>query len=427
VGRRVAVVLPLGQRSTATYNAVGNILTQTDFNGKTTAFVYDSLNRLTAKQFEAGTQWSFTYTATGQQDIVTLLDTNQQVMDRYNYDYNERDWLVKRSDFIGGVERSISYTYDLAGNRTSTTTPSSTVFYTFDERNRLDTVLQNGTILADYDYDANNRLITTTFGNGTQEIRQYDLLNRLTYIENWTVRSSHEILIYRGFQIQDCRRHDLSESHTEKGFHQKAIRELRTLKIENHKGNTTLSSYAYTLDKVGNRIKVVEQDGRTVDYSYDNLYRLTKEQITDPAYGNRSSDFAYDKVGNRLIQAQNISGVVTTTTYSYDANDRILQEVTDGQVSVIYSYDADGNTISKQDENGSTLYTWNDEGRLVGAVVLDTNDDIKNQMEYRYNNSGNRVISIVDGQKTNYLIDTSHAYDQILEEYIAFLMQVRYS
>jgi RHS Repeat len=68
------------------------------------------------------------------------LDANQQVIDRYDYDYNERDWLVKRSDSIGGVERSISYTYDLAGNRTSATTPSSTVFYTFDERNRLDTV-----------------------------------------------------------------------------------------------------------------------------------------------------------------------------------------------------------------------------------------------------------------------------------------------
>jgi uncharacterized protein RhaS with RHS repeats len=143
---------------------------------------------------------------------------------------------VKRSDFIGGTERSISYTYDLAGNRTSTTTSSSTVFYTFDERNRLDTVIQNGLVLADYDYDANSRLITTSFGNGTQEIRQYDVLNRLTYLEN-------------------------------------------------HKGDTILSSYAYTLDKVGNRTKVVENDSRTVDYSYDNLYRLTKEQITDSVYG----------------------------------------------------------------------------------------------------------------------------------------------
>jgi YD repeat-containing protein len=280
VGRRVAVILPLNQRSNTIYNAVGNVNTQTDFNGKTTAFVYDSLNRLSAKQFEDGTKWTFTYTFSGQQDIVTLLDANQQIVDQYDYDYNERDWLVKRSDYIGGVERSISYTYDLAGNRTSTTTPSSTVFYTFDERNRLDTVLQNGLMLADYDYDANSRLITTTFGNATQEIRQYDALNRLTYLEN-------------------------------------------------HKGNTILSSYAYTLDKVGNRTQVVENDGRTVDYSYDNLYRLTKEQITDSVYGDRSSEFIYDKVGNRLLQTENVGGAITSTAYVYDTNDRLLREVVD--------------------------------------------------------------------------------------------------
>jgi RHS repeat-associated protein len=323
---------------------------------------------LSAKQFEDGTQWTFTYTASGQQDIVSLLDANQQIIDQYDYEYNERDWLVKRSDSIGGTERSISYTYDLAGNRTSTTTSSSTVFYTFDERNRLDTVIQNGLVLADYDYDANSRLITTTFGNGTQEIRQYDMLNRLTYLEN-------------------------------------------------HKGNTILSSYAHTLDKVGNRTQVVEHDGRTVDYSYDNLYRLTQEQITDSVNGDRASEFVYDKVGNRLIQSENIGGSITTTGYVYDANDRLLREVIGGQTAVSYSYDANGNTLSKQDGNGSTVYTWNDEGRLVGAIVLDSNGDTTNQMEYRYNQNGIRVVSSVDGEETYYLIDDSQAYVQVLEEY----------
>jgi RHS repeat-associated protein len=315
-----------------------------------------------------GTQWTFTYTASGQQDIVSLLDANQQVIDRYDYDYNERDWLVKRSDSIGGVERSISYTYDLAGNRTSATTPSSTVFYTFDERNRLDTVIQNGIVLADYDYDANSRLTTTTFGNGTQEIRQYDVLNRLTYLEN-------------------------------------------------HKDNTILSSYAYTLDKVGNRTQVVENDSRTVDYSYDNLYRLTKEQITDSVYGDRASEFVYDMVGNRLAQTENVGGDTTITAYIYDANDRLLREVIDGQVAVSYVYDANGNTVSKQDASGSTLYDWNDEGRLVGAIVLDENGNPQQQMEYHYNSSGIRVASSLDGQQTYYLIDDSQTYAQVLEEY----------
>jgi RHS repeat-associated protein len=82
---------------------------------------------------------------------------------------------------------------------------------------------------------------------------------------------------------------------------------------------------------------------------------------------------------------------------------------------VSYDYDANGNTLRKQDGNGSTVYTWNDEGRLVGAIALD--GDTTNQMEYRYNQSGIRVVSDVNGEETYYLIDDSQAYAQVLEEY----------
>ena len=70
---------------------------------------------------------------------------------------------------MGGVERAIAYTYDVAGNRTSVTTPSGRVFYTFDARNRMDTVIQNGVVLTDYDYDTNSNLILTSFSNGTYD------------------------------------------------------------------------------------------------------------------------------------------------------------------------------------------------------------------------------------------------------------------
>jgi YD repeat-containing protein len=221
VGRRIAVIKPMGQRSTMAYDEVGNLKTQTDFNGKTTFYNYNSLNRLTTKQFQDGSAWTFTYTSTGQQDIVTLLDINQQVIDRYDYDYNERDWLIQGTDSLSGApSRIIGYTYDVAGNKTSVSTPSGTINYAYDSRNRLDKVILNGTTLTDYDYNAVNNLTNTTFSNGTQKVRQYDLLNRLTYLEN-------------------------------------------------QKGATVLSSYAYTLDKVGNRTQITEQDGRISNYIYD--------------------------------------------------------------------------------------------------------------------------------------------------------------
>jgi YD repeat-containing protein len=286
-----------------TYDAVGNLKTTTDFNGKTTSYDYNALNRLTTKQFQDGSAWTYTYTPDGQQDIVTLLDGNGQIVDRYDYDYNERDWLIGRSDALKDAPiKTIGYGYDLAGNKTSMTTPSGTVNYSYDSRNRLDKVIQNGVTLADYDYNAVNNLVQTTFSNGTQENRQYDLLNRLSYLEN-------------------------------------------------RKGGTILSSYAYTLDKVGNRTQITEQDGRTSSYLYDDLDRLSQEKIVDPMNGNRTTDFVYDKVGNRLGQTELINGTTKTTAYVYDANDRLLSETSDGQVTT-YSYDNNGQTLSKQDGDG---------------------------------------------------------------------------
>jgi hypothetical protein len=39
--------------------------------------------------------------------------------------------------------------------------------------------------------------------------------------------------------------------------------------------NAASFSYAYTLDNAGHRASVTEQSGRKVNYSYDNIYRLT--------------------------------------------------------------------------------------------------------------------------------------------------------
>jgi RHS repeat-associated protein len=157
------------------------------------------------------------------------------------------------------------------------------------------------------------------------------------------------------------------------------------------------------------------------------LHGQTPNSINSGSYLIHDPEFVYDKVGNRLLQTENVGETITTTVYVYDGNDRLLREVVDNQVAVSYDYDANGNTIRKQDGNGSTVYTWNDEGRLVGAIALDGNGNPQQQMEYRYNQSGIRVVSSVDGEETYYLIDDSPAYAQVLEEYNDAGLQVSYT
>ena len=57
--------------------------------------------------------------------------------------------------------------------------------------------------------------------------------------------------------------------------------------------------YIYTLGAAGERLSVAEL-GRTVEYTYDNLYRLTGETITE---GEKVTayTYSYDNVGNRIL------------------------------------------------------------------------------------------------------------------------------
>ncbi|BAZ50329.1 YD repeat protein [Nostoc sp. NIES-4103] len=356
--RRTAMILPLGQRSEMNYDKVGNLVTITDFNGDVTTYNYDVRDRLITKSFSDGTPTeTFTYTLTG--ELATVTD-NRGVT---NYGYDERDRLLFRTEPDG---RTISYTYDLAGNILTLAVPSGRTTYTYDALNRIDTVIDPDSGITRYTYDAVGKLIKTEFPNGVTENLQYDLLNRLTYVEN---RNSTGII----------------------------------------------SSYAYTLDAIGNRIKVEENDGRIVEYNYDDLYRLTQEKITDILAGNKTVEYKFDPVGNRL---QRIDLVEGTTTYTYDANDRLLEEILGGKVTQ-YQYDAIGNLTAKL-ENGETLaeYEWNAKGELVAVEVTENGET--GRIEFEYDHNGIRVAINVDGEETRFLIDSNQQeYAQVIEEYQA--------
>jgi YD repeat-containing protein len=176
---------------------------------------------------------------------------------------------------------------------------------------------------------------------------------------------------------------------------------------------TVLASYRYTYDDAGNKTSVEEHTGYRVEYTYDELYHLTQETITDPVEGDLTIAYTFDAVGNRLTKDDSVEGL---TIYSYDQNDRLLTETTAG-VTTTYTYDDNGNLVSEISSEQQTTYTWNSENRLIGAEITDANGI--QQIEYTYDADGIRVAKTVDGNETRYLIDANHQYAQVLEEYDA--------
>jgi len=100
----------------------------------------------------------------------------------------------------------------------------------------------------------------------------------------------------------------------------------------------------------------VEFGGRTVDYTYDALYRLTGETIAGAAI-NGTIGYTYDEIGT--ASAGLYCGPVSPASYAYDANDHLTVD----------SYDGNGNTTA----SGGVSYVYDFENHLKtknGAEVV---------------------------------------------------------
>jgi len=350
LNHRSVRTLPLQQSEFYSYDSLGNLQHKRDFNGYTTSFTYDGLDRLLLKIPDPSLSQptiSFTYTPTGQRASMSYASGST------TYTYDNRDRLKIKAT----PEGTLSYTYDAHGNVltiASSNADGAAMTYSYDVLNRLATVTDNRLLaqgatsaVTSYNYDPVSSLAGYTYPNTVQTSYTYDALNRLT-------------------------------------------------QMSSSKGGV-LASYAYTLGAAGNRLAVAEMGGRTVNYGYDNDYRLTSEAITgDPAGNNGTVSYTqYDGVGNRTQMASTLNAV-PGGSFSYDANDRLTTD----------NYDANGNTVS----SGGISYTYDFENRLLmsGAALI------------LYDGDGNRVSETAGGVTTEYLVDVLNptGLSQIVDEVV---------
>jgi RHS repeat-associated protein len=362
LGRRIGRTLPLGQSEAYFYDAAGNLTSRTDFNGHTTTYTYDNMNRLTAKVadpfFSQGTcaggacgatNVSFTYTTTGKRA------TMDDAFGHWVYTYDLIDRLTDKN-ILAFNNYNTHWDYDLGNNNTGISTSNVSVTYGYDALNRLQTAnnLRLGQVMT-YSYDPAGNLSAAQLGSLMTTSYSYDALNRLTNMQ--TVCGSSGTANTCGTP------------------------------------GTAMDGYTYALGAAGNRLSVQELSGRTVQYGYDDLYRLTSETISAAASQNGAIGYTYDAVGNRKQISSTVAAIPATGLLNYDANDRTATD----------QYDANGNLTN----NG------------VGNVY-----DFENHLVQRgnvsivYDGDGNRVKEAVGSVNTFYMVAELNptGYAQVLEE-----------
>lgn len=349
LSRVVRIIDPLSFVTSYAYDAVGNSVAVTDANGKTTQLAYDARNRLTTVTYADGTSVAYAYDANGNR--TTMVDGHGKTS--YTYDALYRLTAVQPPD--GQVVR---YAYDALGNRQSLLYPDGKVLqYAYDAGNRLTGVTDWRRRTTTYRYDAVNTLLGVSYPNRTGLAFAYDAANRLSQVRN----------IYRGSDDEEP---------------------------------NPITSFTYTLDRVGNRLGVTDGNGKTTSYSYDALYQLTAVTTED----GRAVQFSYDAVGNRVNQT-GPRPKKDSIKYAYDAADRLL---TAGAAT--FTYDANGNPRTKTDRGVTLTYAYDLANRLSAVSGGNVHS------RFAYDGDGHRMTQATSTGTYSYLNDVAAGLPVVLQE-----------
>jgi RHS repeat-associated protein len=329
-----------------TYDAAGNRLTVSDPNAHTTSFTYDTLSRVATKTEPLGGAWTYSYDLAGNKTSQT--DPKGQTV-QYQYDALNR---LKTVTFPGGT---VTFTYDANGNRTQMVDAAGTTTYAYDELNRLVSVTDPFGKVLQYDYDAGGNRTRLTYPDGKVVLYTYDVLNRLATVKDWLNQTT-------SYSYDDAGRlvHVTNGNGTVVDYGYDVAGRMTGL--ANKKGDgTVLSSYAYTLDPLGNQAASVQTeplaqpdfvDG-TVSYTADAENRLTSAG---------GETVAHDANGNVMTQG--------TDTFTWDANDRLVAS-TIGGMAGSYAYNGVGHRLRRTLGGVVTRYVVDPSVKL-STVVAET-------------------------------------------------------
>ena len=360
---------------TITYDLNGNVLTSTDANGNVTTNTYDALNRVltsnTVNSSDSSKNVSKSYTYDSMGRITQTVSNNLTTSTIYDSlgrkytetEYDGNGYSIFRGYFYEGVSQYVSK--ELTGQYHLLLYSSKT--YEYDGEMRVVKVKESGEETVSYTYDANGNKKSETLANGVVSTYDYNKANRI-------------------------------------------------VKLVNKKGNSTISIYKYSYYLDGSdACKVTEENGiiETTEYEYDGLKRLTNEEVKK---GNTTDTYAYeyDDYGNRSKMTATGSESYETV-YDYSVNGKytaLLQKevkTVEGEENsldlnsnvkqTVYTYDANGNQITKTAEGKTETNTYDGLNQLIGFT------DGETTASYKYNASGLRYEKTVDGQTINHVWD----------------------
>ena len=401
LGRTIGSTDPLGYSSQTQYNALDQLTQSTDALSQSTRLDYDATSRLKAVVNQANVS-----------------------IERYGYDSNGRvnlvtDALNQDTRIEFGAGGRPSRVTDRKGQQTT---------FDYDQRGAVTRISKPGQTV-DFQYDAIGRLTQVRDGSSVNSY-QYDAVNRIVQADSTTAAGSHR-LQYEYDSLDQVKIRTLSGSgiaQSEVTMYEwdlagRLLSHTTTVGGQSHRTN-------YEYDVAGRLAARKVQAGSQADavsqrYGWDSAERLAQIKY-ERADGSliEQIDYGYDAKGQRIAKtALNNNGMGASETpmqASYDVANRLtsltlnIQGVTK---TYLLSYDANGNLTQKRnnaDANDSTTFTWDANDRLNGIAQPGTS------AAFTYDVFGRRLQTTVTRQgqlpaTVQYLYEGAQALGEIRE------------
>lgn len=347
-----------------TYDAAGNILTQTNAKNKVVTFAHDTLNRMTRKTY----------------DCPPTEVCPPPIVYEYDSALNGKGRLAAVQDHSG----MRTFAYDKKGRLTKTTyevcRDGDPQTFTFTTEK----------------YDPVDRLLEKTYPDGDTVQSAYNARGLLQSLrirkgeEPW--RRVADDMTYNAVGKPDFVRYG-NGAETRYAYYDR-VSEGLNYRLKNLLTNTSqgvVQDLTYEYDRVGHvrmvRGRLGAGSGFNVgqEFTYDDLYRLTHARWLGDAGGYDPLDFDYDAVGNlrkkddrvyRYREAAPVHAVRTveagpdTWTYDYDANGNMTGVLRNGIAVQRFSYNRDDRlTVFRDVVSGTVMkYVYDDTGHRVRKI-----------------------------------------------------------
>jgi RHS repeat-associated protein len=406
-GRRTATIDALNRTTTEAYDDADRVTSSIDTANRTTTFGYDTENNLTAITDALNRTTSMSYDAARR---LTQLLYPSGLSESYSYDANGN--LVSRTDRNG---HGATYVYDAANRLSQGTTATNSTTYTYDAASRMTQVIDNSGTYA-FSYDGIGRLLqtTTTYAGlsrtfishytydgasnrtsfadpeGSTTSYAYDVLNRLTTI---TPPAAFATKAFTLAHDNGNRRTSLARPNgvTTTYTYDKLSRLLSAAHVS---GRSTVDGISYTLDAVGNRRTAVPMpSGAGSAYTYDGA-----DQLVSAVLGSTTTEaYTYDAVANRL-------SALGVGPWVYSNSDTLTS-----RPGVGYTYDNNGNELTKTDASGTTMYSWDAENRLASVTLPSTGGVVT----FAYDPFGRRIRKSTSAGTSYFVYDGTALVEEV--------------